>query len=121
MVVICSPGFAAVVNRNETALDSMVIPLCCSSSLLSRYRTFPVGNNHQFRDQKLVEFVGHVEEFCRVCRGSEGTLPASLEDMMLLAARSESVNVVFPWSTCPQAVIFRVVCEFDPIDENEGG
>lgn len=30
---------------------------------------------------------------------------------MLLAARSESVNVVFPWSTCPQVVIFRVACE----------
>ena len=38
---------------------------------------------------------------------------------MLLAARSESVNVVFPWSTCPQAVMFRVICEFDPIDERK--
>ena len=50
---------------------------------------------------------------------TEGTLPASLEDMMLLAARSESVKVVFPWSTCPQVVIFRVVSEFDPIERKE--
>src|SRR5258706_4542877 len=43
--------------------------------------------------------------------------------MMLLAARRESVNVVFPWSTCPQIVIFRVVSEFDTIGgyEHERG
>lgn len=38
---------------------------------------------------------------------------------MLLAARRESVNVVFPWSTCPQVVIFRVVCEFTAMVERK--
>ena len=29
------------------------------------------------------------------------------------------MKVVFPWSTCPQVVIFRVVSEFDPIERKE--
>jgi hypothetical protein len=106
-----------VVNRKETALDSMVIPLCCSSSLLSRYRTFPVRNHIRQSESSLLKtnrgMLGRRKTEAPEGFIIGGALPACLEEMMLLAARSESVNVVFPWSTCPQVVIFRVVCEFD--------
>jgi len=38
----------------------------------------------------------------------KGSLPANLEEIILLAAKSESMYVVFPWSTWPLAVMFLV-------------
>ena len=67
------PSREVTLNLRDTALLSMVIPLRCSSSLLSRYLN----------------------------------LPAIFEEIMLLAARRESMRVVLPWSTWPRVVIMR--------------